>query len=156
MVENKKIEQDLREIDIRIKDLKVNRRYDFKNSAISLLSSGAIVTLVGTNRELDLSVGLIFLIGAIIGLNTSYSGITISNAIVDKGKQIKNLKFLKNYLQSHDVSKISIDEIDYKIANMKKNDKNNSNLIFLKHYLENNSLSHDDMNFKYMAKQTKK
>lgn len=149
MVENKKIEQDLREIDIRIKDLKVNRNCGFGKFALYNLSGGTIITLIPDNDIMTLAIkSALFAINITNGYLSLYS-------ISDKNKQIRNLKYLKKYLQSHDISKIDIDKLQSKIESMNKNDKNKSNLEFLKHYLENSSLSHDDMEYKELARKSK-
>lgn len=152
MVENKKIEQDLREIDIRIKNLKIKRNCEVGKFALYSLSNGALMTFVripSPNIALDMAI-LISL-----GSFNMYNSVMNLVTIVEKNEQIKNLKYLKKYIQSYDISKIDIDKLKIKIESMNEKDYNKSNLEFLKHYLENSSLSHDDMEYKELAKKSK-
>ena len=152
MIENKKIEQDLREIDIRIKDLKVNRNCEFGKFALYSLNNGAIMTLT-TIPDFN-NIGMLLFTCGLSAFNM-HNGIMTLFTISDKNKQIRNLNYLKKYLQSYDISKIDIDKLESKIETINKNSTNKSNLEFLKHYLETGSLSHDDMKYKELATKSK-
>ena len=155
MIRNKKAEQDLKEIGIRIHDLKVNRTFDFKKGAVSILSV-SMLGAIAVNKNLNFDTEILTIVGCLFGLNVSYNAITIAKSVTNTNEQIRNLKYLKNLLENYDLTKISIDEINNKLALTNEKDKNKSNLEFLKHYLTNNSLSHDDMTFKKAAVKTRK
>ena len=143
MLEDKELQKKLDDIDIEIKNLKVNKNFNFSLSALALVNGAcslaqSLFFLFGNANTLKESTTFILADLLVMGISLVVLDFSLNNCKTNKDK-ISNLKFIKEYLMLPEDKKYGINDIDDKLPFVDTKEEFD-NLKCLKEYLITGSI----------------
>lgn len=143
MLEDKELQKKLNDIDIEIKNLKVNKNFNYSLSALALVNGScslvqSLYFLLGNTNATKESINFIIADLLIMGISLVVLDFSLNNCKTSKDK-ISNLKFIKEYLMLPKDKKYGINEIDDKLPFVDTKEEFD-NLKSLREYLITDSI----------------
>lgn len=143
MLEDKELQKKLDDIDIEIKNLKVNKNFSYSLSALALVNGScslvqSLYFLLGNTNTIKESINFVLADLLIMGISLVVLDFSLNNCKTSKDK-ISNLKFIKEYLLLPEDKKYGINEIDDKLPFVDTKEEFD-NLKSLREYLTTDSI----------------